>query len=483
MKENFMAASPEPSFWFAGAYWNDHDPVDQTARFLREGVWENGFEDKLLDEVRAIRPGDRIAIKATTNQKKSLPFDAHGKTISIMRIKATGTVISNDDDGRRVRVRWDPTPTGERIWYFYTYQGTLWRPKAHVEEAKRLIAFAFQNVPQDFEWFRQRGYPQAANGSGSNATPSSIAPHALTADDKAEPGTEPYGIDDLAADGVFVATNELAKVLKRWESKKNLILQGPPGVGKTFIARKLAYALIGSRDPGRIGSVQFHQSYAYDDFVRGYRPKPSGGFEIRDGVFYEFCRRAAADQERWWVFIIDELNRGNIAQIFGELLMLIEDDKRKKEFEVPLVYRHDESERFYVPPNVYVLGLMNVADRSLALVDYALRRRFSFFTLTPLFDSSLFQDWLRARSMQNALVTTIVERMISLNETIRADSLLGSQYQIGHSFFCPKGDDFTDLTRSWYDEIVETEIVPLLAEYWIDNPDKVTEARRNLLAR
>jgi 5-methylcytosine-specific restriction protein B len=264
-----------------------------------------------------------------------------------------------------------------------------------------------------------------------------------------------------------------------------MIFQGAPGVGKTFRARKLAYALMRERDERRIEIVQFHQSYSYDDFVRGYRPLPgqAGTFGLQNGVFYDFCRKAIDDPDREYVFIMDEINRGNLSQIFGELLMLIENDKRGAEFSVPLVYRNQQDEpRFFVPANLYLIGLMNVADRSLALVDYALRRRFAFFTLKPQYESATFRQWLLDRSMNAELVQLIVDKMSALNRTIREDPLLGENYQIGHSFFCPKGDNFSGLDQNWYLGIVQTEIVPLLKEYWFDNPQKSEDAERGLLA-
>jgi len=233
----------------------------------------------------------------------------------------------------------------------------------------------------------------------------------------------------------------------------------------------------------RLEMVQFHQSYSYDDFVRGYRPLPEqeGRFGLQNGIFYEFCQKAIDDPDREYVFIIDEINRGNLSLIFGELLMLIEADKRDPEFAVPLVYRYQDEPRFHIPPNLYLIGLMNVADRSLAMVDYALRRRFAFVTLQPKYESSRFQQWLRTRAMPESTITLIVSRMATLNNDIKSDPLLGENYQIGHSYFCPKGNDFTGLDRNWYENIIETEIAPLLKEYWFDNSKKAEDTIKRLL--
>jgi 5-methylcytosine-specific restriction protein B len=263
-----------------------------------------------------------------------------------------------------------------------------------------------------------------------------------------------------------------------------MILQGPPGVGKTFIGRKLAYALMKEVDNDRVEMVQFHQSYSYDDFVRGYRPiaGKAASFVLQNGVFFEFCQKAIRNPDREYVFIIDEINRGNLSQIFGELLMLIEPDKRGPEYALPLAYRTEDEPNFFVPPNLYLIGLMNVADRSLAMVDYAMRRRFVFITLKPQYESPLFSQWLLERGMNEELVQLVVERMARLNREIREDPLLGENYELGHSFFLPKGDNFSGLDRNWYVRVVRTEVVPLLKEYWFDNPKRAEDAEKRLLA-
>jgi len=293
-----------------------------------------------------------------------------------------------------------------------------------------------------------------------------------------------YGLQDAIQEGIFLPEGELKEILDRLRSKKALILQGPPGVGKTFIARKLAHALIGQVAPEQVTMVQFHQSYSYDDFVRGYRPAldQPGKFSLQNGVFFEFCQLAIRDPGNPYVFIIDEINRGNLSQIFGELLMLFEADKRGPEFALPLVYRAKNEPPFYIPHNIHIIGLMNVADRSLAMVDYALRRRFAFFSLKPAYENEVYREWLLNRSMKPALAELIMRRMTALNNRIKEDPLLGENYQVGHSFFSPQEQDLSGLDRNWYESIVRTEIVPLLKEYWFDDHKKVEDAERNLLA-
>ena len=277
---------------------------------------------------------------------------------------------------------------------------------------------------------------------------------------------EPYTAADFLHD-VYMDEARYNTLRALLLTKKNVILQGAPGVGKTFAAKRLAFSVLGEKDNNRVKMVQFHQSYSYEDFIMGFRPTETG-FELKKGVFYEFCHKAAED-DRPYFFIIDEINRGNLSKIFGELFMLIENDKRGVELQ--LLYA---DEQFSIPSNVYIIGMMNTADRSLAMLDYALRRRFAFFEITPAFESSGFRAY-RAK-VNNPKFDRLIAAVEQLNEVIANDDSLGEGFCIGHSYFCTK----STVNDEWMKSVVEYELIPLLKEYWFDEAVKVRDWSRTL---
>ena len=271
---------------------------------------------------------------------------------------------------------------------------------------------------------------------------------------------EKYSREDFL-DEVFMSKDDLIGLENLLKNKKNIILQGAPGVGKTFCARRLAYEMMGEKDESRVQLVQFHQNYSYEDFILGYKPSGSD-FELQRGTFYKFCISAANNPDKPYFFIIDEINRGNLSKIFGELLMLIEKDYRGEK--LTLAYK---DEKFFVPKNVYIIGMMNTADRSLAMIDYALRRRFSFYDMRPGFESDGFKKYQAA--LANPRFDRLIEKIEELNRAIARDESLGSGFELGHSYFC--GQKSVD--DAWLHQVINYDIVPMLQEYWFDNRSEV----------
>jgi 5-methylcytosine-specific restriction protein B len=276
---------------------------------------------------------------------------------------------------------------------------------------------------------------------------------------------ENYSRQDVF-DELFMSEEMIENAIEVLLTKKNVILQGPPGVGKTFFAKRLAFAVLRKKDLSKVQMIQFHQSYSYEDFIQGYRPNSDGRFDIKNGVFYNFCKRAQNDIDSSYFFIIDEINRGNLSKIFGELMMLIEADKRGEGFAMPLTYA-ESGDTFYLPENLHIIGTMNTADRSLAMVDYALRRRFAFVELQPAFNENKYLKFLLEKGVEEPLAKKIIQKMDTLNCRIENDKNLGSGFKIGHSYFCPQMTGV--FGQKWFESIVRCEIEPLIKEYWFDN--------------
>lgn len=722
------------SYWFVGASYGKSSE-DQTERFLNDGIWQNGYEDKYLDVVRGMQPGDKIAIKSSYTRKRELPFDSKGQTVSVMGIKAIGVITRNHGDGRFIDVEWQPRFDPVREWYFYTNRSTIWRVSPDEWMTEGLIDFTFQNKSQDtdrfrnapywaerfgerpvdkqrFKWTRfyeefadkllahkgdrtglmaaihdlpskipsisvlqdqpeegskellddicpftvfglfNRGITDAnrisiaselasfleietpvpnsfegipivnnqrswffgykyrrgendidtlwdlfekaiehANnvesdtaealydayetatkcwGTGWNLsmglywirpwkyltldgqsqtyiskklgleigkngekgrcsskdyfgliddletrfqedaypvhsfpemslsawlfkdTDTSAHPNATDVDDEELSNEEvevavrsvplePYTIDDIIADGCFLERENIVKIITQLRHKKNLILQGPPGTGKTWLAKKLAYALMGHKDENSLRAVQFHPNLSYEDFVRGWRPSGEGKLTLVDGPFLEIINEAKKDASTKNVIVIEEINRGNPAQIFGEMLTLLEADKRTPSEALELSYRRAEGERIHIPANLYVIGTMNIADRSLALVDLALRRRFAFFNLKPTLGEA-WRNWVHSKAgIDSDFLQLIEKRIVSLNNEISKDRNLGPQFRIGHSYVTPPLNTKIVDASEWFHGVVETEIGPLLEEYWFDDIERAIKSGNALV--
>jgi 5-methylcytosine-specific restriction protein B len=280
-----------------------------------------------------------------------------------------------------------------------------------------------------------------------------------------------YDISSIQADGSFMDDAELSRILDILQSKKNIILQGPPGTGKTWLAKRLAYAQMGEKASNRVVSLQFHSNMSYEDFVRGWRPMGDGRLSLVDGPFLELVKKASDNPGEDFALVIEELNRGNPAQIFGELLTLIEANKRTEDNALRLTYPASQDELVFVPENIYVIGTMNMADKSLALMDFAFRRRFGFITLEPQFNEA-WSAWLSELGLDSAVSSRIKAAIDQLNHSISNDPNLGPSYAIGHSFFTP--NDKVKDANAWLNAVVDSEIEPALQEYWFDDPASVT---------
>ncbi|MDO7851099.1 AAA family ATPase [Hymenobacter convexus] len=308
-------------------------------------------------------------------------------------------------------------------------------------------------------------------------------PDALLPSAAAEPATPyappSYSRADALAE-LFIDEAALDAALAGLQRRRNLLLQGPPGTGKTFLARRLAWLLLGAQDERRVELVQFHPSYGYEDFMLGFRPDAEGQFHLVPGVLPLLCQRAAVDPGRPYFLLIDEVNRGNVPRIFGELLLLLEADKRGQAHALRLPYAPAEAPRFFVPDNLYVIGTLNLADRSLSPLDYALRRRFAFVALAPQFNAPL-RAYLAARQVPPSVIDQLCTRMTALNQVIADDPELGPDFEIGHSYFCQPPTQPAQ-AAAWLRLIFEQEIGPLLADYWREQPATAAAQLRKLLA-
>jgi 5-methylcytosine-specific restriction protein B len=466
------------NYWFVGAMW---DEGDQTDRFVREGIWQNGYDDKFSRLVKEIEPGDRIAIKSTFVRKFGLPFNNNGRSVSVMKIKAIGTVTANRNDGLIVDVDWEKIDP-PREWYLYTYRTTIIRARVEEDDmARHLVAFTFDGIEQDFSRFLSKPYWAAQ--FAETVEPLSEIEAAEDVDGAIESAAETYGSSDIIADGGFLSLKTLDGLIATLSHKKNLIIQGPPGTGKTWLARRVARALMGRSSPpsSQLRSVQFHPSLSYEDFVRGYRPGPNGTLKLTDGIFLQAIEAARAQPDVPHVLVIEEINRGNPSQIFGEMLTLLENTKRSRAEALELTYSNSHGEKIYITENFYIIGTMNIADRSLAIVDLALRRRFAFVTLEPTLNDA-WSAWCSDHGVDDETIVEVRNRIARLNTTIAEDRTLGAQFRIGHSFVTPTSLEKIDDSRVWFRDIVITEIGPLLDEYWFDNAARAEEAKEGLLA-
>lgn len=487
---------PEATFWFVGARFEDPGSTtqrDHSAEFVSEGQWKihSDSNEKLKKQVLEMRAGDKIAIKSVYVRRRQagVPFRTNGHPVSVMAVKATGTITHNPGTGTSVDVTWDQDLTDEpREWYLYTYQGTIWRVVPESDRARNLVAFAFEGARQDLDTLRNNSFWADRFGDDAAPTPENDSLEDpigdVESDESSDDSLDPvYTIESIIEDGCFLQEEALANLLQTLTQKKNLILQGPPGTGKTWLAKRLARALVERDDGSLITAVQFHPTVSYEDFVRGWRPSGDGRLTLVDGTLLQIAERAAAKPDQDHVLVVEEINRGNLAQIFGEMLTLLEADKRTADQAMHLTYRRPDEAPFHLPDNLYLIGTMNLADRSLAMVDFALRRRFGFADLQPEFNLS-WATWVSERVIgaRHTDVERVGTAVGELNKIITEAPGLGEQYRIGHSFFTPAKTARNVHFVNWATTVIGQEIRPLLHEYWFDQPERVETYIADLMA-
>ena len=443
-----MGNENERPVWFVtgGANWR-----------LRASFWQcEDHDGQHRGTIREMRPGDRIAMKTDRfNDDGSLGIWAIGSIVNV-----NGAFVYCDDiwQNSHGMSRYENKPrkncSVETIGKQFSEDMCIWQVHLHDHETTAFVNDVFHLV-------------QGVSETHTRYT--------STQKDSLESGI-------ILADGCFLDQPTLEKMLRRLQTKQNIILQGPPGTGKTWLAKRLAYSLIGRKDKNKVRSFQFHPNMSYEDFVRGWRPDGEGGLVLADGPFLKLSEDAREDPDGKYVMVIEEINRGNPASIFGELLTLLEADKRDTDNSLQLAYPRDDDERFHIPPNVYVIGTMNTADRSIAMLDLALRRRFAFFNLEPQLNDA-WREWVsHFCDIPEQFLTDIAQRIAALNDQIAAAGNLGQQFRIGHSYVTPAHGTPVDNHTEWFKEIVETDIAPLLNEYWFDNVETANSAKSELLS-
>lgn len=469
-------------------FFDSEDQADKTFDFLKEVMIACGTTDSVGKSAQRIsftyiQKQKVVSMRVNCGQVQVLWISEKGAGEGRCGIIVPVAKAEKD----RIVGELKSTYAGARIGFYHVELEDLLLP----ESDERLLLFeAIRSVAETYKHIEKRNWEKAhrprllaavfdpEKRPGLFEEGPRKGPEETTPDEPPMLRGDDYTLDHAMED-LFMEESKLLSIIALLKRKKNIILQGAPGTGKTFVARRLAYLLMGTKDANRAPITQFHQSTSYEDFIQGYRPDGNGGFELKDGIFHSFCLKALKAPDEPHVFIIDEINRGNIAKILGELMMLIEPDKRSPDFAVPLTYAKSQDETFHVPPNVYLIGTMNTADRSLSLVDYALRRRFAFIEAEPGFDSPGFRAYLGNAGAGKSLIDSIVGKMNELNTMIEDDkSNLGRGYRIGHSFFVPAPGITPD--EAWLEDVLQHEIRPLLEEYWVDNEKALQKAREIL---
>ena len=424
---NFWWLTGNPKYWSPTNDWELGEDIDYTL------YNEKGNKRRIFKHFKEAKPGDIVIVYEST---------------PVLQIVGIGRVVSETDGEvlyiRKIEELLSPVP------YSKILNNPILKKSEPVMNRCQgsLFALTHKEYEEIMRLIREEN------------------PEPIIEEEEQTEEYETYTDKDFL-EQVYMNEHQLQTLKSLLMRKKNLILQGAPGVGKTFAAQRLAYTIMGVKDESRIKVIQFHQNYSYEDFVIGYKPNAEGGFSLVNGIFYDFCQQARAHREMPYFLIIDEINRGNLSKIFGELLQLIEADYREQ----PLQLAYNK-QRFSVPSNLYIIGMMNTADRSLAMIDYALRRRFSFFEMKPGFETDAFNNYISKWS--NPKLRDLINAIIELNKVIADDDSLGSGFCIGHSYLC-NFDNGYDL-----ESIVEYDIIPMLREYWFDNDERFNQEAQKL---
>lgn len=405
---------------------------------------DNGNQRKVFKYFKEVKAGDLLICYETTPTKRIKAFCEITKSLHA------------SSEGQVIEFRITEKAKYEAPWHELIQHDTF----RNSEPCRGSQGSLFQLTEEEYQFLVEQTQKDV--------------PQPLNMFDEPEPEYDTYSFAN-DSDKPFISENGFDNLVGQLQRNKNIILQGAPGVGKTFLARKLAYATMGTVNDSHIAMVQFHQSYSYEDFVQGIRPDREG-FKVKNGIFYRFCKTATEHPEEKYFFIIDEINRGNLSKVFGELLMLIEADKRNSKYAISLTYG-EEDDLFFVPSNLYIIGLMNTADRSLAHIDYALRRRFAFIRLKPEYGDT-FHNFLTSRGLPEEFTDAIIGKLLEVNNIIMNDPLLGEGKMIGHSYFCDY--DTSQTPEEWWHDIMEYKVLPYLEEICFDEEDQLDKMKEIL---
>lgn len=522
------------SNWFVSASF---DGEDHTSRFITEGIWEKNSSDKYDDMVNSMQVGDQIALKITHNQKEQIPFDYKGKIISMMEIKAIGIVVKNYYNGQKIDVKWNKTNLNKN-WYFFTYMRSVWKVEQNSDNWMHtaLLDFAFHDKPQDIERFKNEPYwknrlhskekilceheiIEALNTLGREAHVSAILDEIekrnklemirvnpdwratvrftlqrFSSDSKSFAhgadlfyrksfSSDIWGLRELAVkkpepypkerflDETYMSPAKYNEICEIIRTKKSIIIKGASGVGKSFISDRLAFSLLGEKDKQRVSVVQMNKCFSDQDRQNDMLEYEGNDFPLTEGCFLEFSKKAVADSRNDYYFIIDDINRDNLNKVMGDLILLFKRDQVSNQFKRPKKF---SVENFYIPENIYIIGMMNTADKGMILLDQTLQRHFNFVEIEPAFDCDKFLEYIEDK--KNNKLKNLVSEVQAINLEIEEDQSLGRGFKIGHGHFC----NLNDVSDGDLLMITTFGIIPKIEEYWGDEEARLQYWKKKL---